>query len=325
MLELAHPLWLILLPLPLLLRWLPPYTEPRTAIRVPFFQTLVALTAKAKKSQSAASDRSRLQQLLIAISWCCLVLAASKPQWLGEPITQVKSGRDLLVAVDLSDSMDTRDFVDASGQRINRLAAVKQVLTELVAQRQGDRLGLIVFGSAPYLQAPFTEDHNTWLSLLEQTRTGMAGSSTFFGDAIGLSIRLFEDSGTRQRVLIVLTDGNDTGSLVPPVEAAKIAANDHITIYPIAIGDPASTDEQALDITTLQRVAELTGGHFFQALNRPELLQAYTKISQLEPTRYQSVHIQPAHSLHYVPIALALILHLLHHGIQVLWHRRSAI
>ena len=152
-----------------------------------------------------------------------------------------------MVAVDLSGSMQATDFTQTDGSRINRLQAVKLVLNELAQQRQKDRLGLLVFGSAPYLQVPFTEDHATWRVLLEETEIGMAGQSTVFGDAIGLAIHLFEDSTTENRVLIMLTDGNDTGSTVPPVEAAKVAQAYGIRIYTIAIGDPATVGEEKLD------------------------------------------------------------------------------
>ena len=147
------------------------------------------------------------------------------------------------------------------GANVDRLEAVKYVLAELGDQRASDRLGLIVFGNAPYLQSPFTDDHQVWAQLLAETEIGMAGQSTAFGDAIGLAIKLFRESDSDNRVLIMLTDGNDTGSMVPPVDAAKVAASQDIRIYTIAIGDPASVGEEALDIETLQRVSELTGGN----------------------------------------------------------------
>jgi Ca-activated chloride channel family protein len=189
------------------------------------------------------------------------------------------------------------------------------VLGELANQRASDRLGLIVFGNAAYLQTPFTDDHQVWSQLLAETEIGMAGQSTVFGDAIGLSIKLFQDSDSDNRVLIMLTDGNDTGSTVPPVDAAKVAAANDIRIYTIAIGDPASVGEEALDMDTIARVSEITGGQAFEALNRDALQRAYRTIGELEPEMYESISFRPRQSLHWLPIALALVLYTVYHGL----------
>jgi Ca-activated chloride channel family protein len=243
------------------------------------------------------------------------VLAAAKPQWIGPPIEQQKSGRDLMIAVDLSGSMETRDFTLPDGRQVDRLTAVKHVLDELGERRSADRLGLIVFGNAPYLQSPFTDDHKVWQQMLTETEIGMAGQSTAFGDAIGLAIKLFRDSDSDNRVLIILTDGNDTGSMVPPVDAAKVAASENIRIYTIAIGDPASVGEEALDIDTLKRVSELTGGRYYQALDQRQLADAYRAIGELEPELYETISFRPRQSLHWVPVAAGLCLYLLYHSV----------
>lgn len=267
------------------------------------------------------------QQFLVNFTWLCLVLAAAKPEWIGPPIEQQKSGRDLMVAVDLSGSMETADFTLPDGSQVDRLEAVKYVLEQLGDQRASDRLGLIVFGNAPYLQSPFTDDHKVWAQLLAETEIGMAGQSTAFGDAIGLAIKLFRESDSDNRVLIILTDGNDTGSMVPPVDAAKVAASQDIRIYTIAIGDPATVGEEALDTDTLQRVSELTGGRYFQAFDREELAQAYTAIGELEPELYETISFRPRQSLHWVPVGVALVLYMLYHSVGAWgsWRRsRSA-
>ncbi len=315
MLELAYPLWLLLLPVPLLLRLLPAFKHSRDSVKVPFFSKLLELTEEAPRTGAVVLTRSRLQVLLVGFTWLCLVLAATKPEWVGKPIEQTRSARDLMVAVDLSGSMQATDFTQPGGAQVDRLQAVKQVLRELSRQREHDRLGLIVFGSAPFLQAPFTEDHATWLQLLEETEIGMAGQSTVFGDAIGLAIHLFKDSDTDNRVLIMLTDGNDTGSKVPPAEAAKVAANFGITVYTIAIGDPATVGEEALDIDTLRKVADYTGGAYFQAVDNTELAAAYRAIAGLEPELYATTSFRPRHSIHYVPLATAMVLYMVYHVI----------
>jgi len=300
----ANPWAWLLLPLPLLMLLLPPYRETRDAVRVPFFERLIQATQEQRRRGAMVLIRRRSQQVMISLLWLALISAAAKPQWLGEPIEQQRAGRDLMIAVDLSGSMETQDFKDEAGETIDRLTALKSVLHQLVQERQGDRLGLIVFGANAYLQAPFTEDTLTWQILLDETRIRMAGPSTVLGDAIGLSIKLFREAQTENRVLLVLTDGNDTGSVVPPVDAARVAATEGIRIYPIAIGDPTAVGEEALDTVTLQRVAEVTGGRQFIAVNRDALTEVFTLLAQLEPSVFDSVSFRPRADLHWVPLAL---------------------
>ena len=323
MFELAHPWALALLVLPLLMRLVPAYKESRDSVRVPFFATLVNLSEERPQTGAMLLQRDRIQHLLVAFMWLCLVLAAAKPQWIGDPIEQQKSGRDLMVAVDLSGSMEAKDFTLPDGSTVDRLVAVKYVLGELARKRKSDRLGLIVFGSAAFLQTPFTDDHLVWEKLLTETEIGMAGQSTVFGDAIGLSIKLFKDSGSDNRVLIILTDGNDTGSTVPPIDAAKVAAANNIRIYTIAIGDPSTVGEEAIDMKTITRVSHVTGGEAFQALDREELLAAYRAIGQLEPELYETISFRPKLSLHYVPIAVAAAFYWLYHAWNAwaMWRR----
>jgi Ca-activated chloride channel family protein len=230
---------------------------------------------------------------------------------IGAPINQEKSARDLMIAVDLSGSMAVEDFTLPNAKtKVNRLVAVKQVLNTFVKGREHDRLGLILFGDAPYLQAPFTDDIPTWQALLNESDIGMAGQSTAFGDAIGLAISVFEQSDTQNRVLIVLTDGNDTASKVPPVEASKVAAAHDIKIYTIAIGDPTAVGEEKVDLEVLNEMAKITQGKSFQALNSNELLQVYTEIDKLEPQQFDSLSFRPRVSIHHYPIILFVSLYL---------------
>jgi Ca-activated chloride channel family protein len=297
------------------MRLLPAYRETRDSVRVPFFDKLVELGEQRPGSGAMILRRDRIQRFLVVFMWLCLVLAAAKPEWVGPPVEQQKSGRDLMIAVDLSGSMEARDFEIPGGATVNRLDAVKAVLSELAEQRASDRLGLILFGSAAYLQAPFTDDHAVWKQLLEETEIGMAGQSTVFGDAIGLAIKLFRESGSDNRVLIMLTDGNDTGSMVPPIDAAKVAKTFDIRVYTIAVGDPATAGEEALDMDTLNRVAEVTGGQTFEALNQQELQRAYAAIAELEPNLYETVSFRPRQSLHWLPISVALLMYVFYHAV----------
>ncbi|WP_439101079.1 VWA domain-containing protein [Congregibacter sp.] len=312
MIEFTLPWAFALLALPLLVRWLtPPHRESQDSLQVPYFQRLVLLSGETPRAGASVLRRRRIQGIVSILGWCLLVLAAARPEWVGEPINIEKSARDLMLALDLSGSMDARDFSDANGQEQNRLTAAKGVLEDFAALREGDRLGLIVFGNAAYLQAPFTDDRETWLTLLEESEVAMAGQSTALGDAIGLAISVFQASDTSNRVLIVLTDGNDTGSRVPPRDAATIAAANDVTIYTVAVGDPATIGEEALDLDTLNAVAESTQGASFQALDTQALEKAYEEINRLEPAKYDSLSYRPRSSLFHIPLGLFAALYLL--------------
>ena len=316
MIEFVYPWAFILLIVPFAVTlFAPVYKERKSSIKVPYFARLVDVTGEKPQSGAVLLSRNNLQRLLVAFSWLCIVTAIAKPEMIGAPINQEKSARDLMIAVDLSGSMSVEDFTlpetKNETEKVNRLVAVKHVLNTFVKGREHDRLGLILFGDAPYLQAPFTDDIATWQELLNESDIGMAGQSTAFGDAIGLAISVFEQSDTQNRVLIVLTDGNDTASKVPPVEAAKVAAAHDIKIYTIAIGDPSAVGEEKVDIEVLTEMAELTHGKSFQALNSEELLTVYAEIDKLEPQQFDSLSFRPRVSIHHYPIALFVSIYLL--------------
>jgi len=321
MIEFVYPwaFFLILLPVFVVL-FAPAYKERKASIKVPYFARLVDVTGEKPQSGAVLLNRNNLQRLLIGFSWLCIVTAIAKPEMIGAPINQEKSARDLMVAVDLSGSMSVEDFTlptttqednTTENDKVNRLVAVKHVLNTFVKGREHDRLGLILFGDAAYLQAPFTDDIPTWQNLLNESDIGMAGQSTAFGDAIGLAISVFEQSETQNRVLIVLTDGNDTASKVPPVEAAKVAAAHDIKIYTIAIGDPTAVGEEKVDLEVLNEMAKITQGKSFQALNSDELLDVYAEIDKLEPQQFDSLSFRPRVSIHHYPIILFVSLYLL--------------
>jgi len=310
--EFSYPELFFLLPLPLLVIWFAPiYKQKKASVKVPYFARLVDVTGEKPQSGAVLLNRNNLQRLFTIIAWLCIVTAMAKPEHIGAPITQSKSARDLMIAVDLSGSMSVEDFTLDNGITVDRLSAVKQVLADFAKNREHDRLGLILFGDAPYLQAPFTDDLNTWLALLDDSEIGMAGPSTAFGDAIGLSISVFEQSKTKNRVLIVLTDGNDNASKVPPIEAAKIAAAYNIKIYAIAIGDPTAVGEEKVDLAVLEKISTLTKGASFQALNRKELKQVYSEINALEPELFDSVSFRPRTSIHHYPLILMVMIYII--------------
>jgi Ca-activated chloride channel family protein len=204
--------------------------------------------------------------------------------------------------------MEAKDFTAPDGEKIDRLTAVKSVIDEFLERRQGDRVGLIVFGNAPFVQVPFTQDLDACRILLEETTVRMAGPRTVFGDAIGLGITLFERSEVEDRVIIALTDGNDTGSTVPPAEAAKIAKDQDVMIHVIGVGDPTTTGEDALDEDALTTVASTTGGQYFHANDRDELESIYTELDRIDSRDIESESYRPRRDLFYWPLAAMLVL-----------------
>jgi len=314
MLTFGYPWLFLVLPLPLLIRWLlPAYAEQRQAVRVPFFERISESSGARVADGAVVPRRSMMQALLFIVIWGAAVVALTRPQWLEPPVVREIPTRDLLLAVDLSGSMEAKDFKDKQGQTVDRLSAVKEVLDDFLSRRKGDRVGLLVFGTAAFVQVPFTQDLEVSRQLLQETEVRMAGPKTAFGDAIGLGISLFERSEVEQRVMIALTDGNDTGSKVPPHEAARIAAKKGIVIHTVAIGDPASAGEEKLDEEALMRVAEISRGKYFFAGDRNQLESIYTVLDQLETRKVETVSYRPRADLFHWPLALIAVLFLLYH------------
>jgi Ca-activated chloride channel family protein len=307
MLTFAYPWLALLLPLPLLVWWLAPaYAESRPGVRVPFFASLVALTGLRPQAGVVVGKRGVWRTACLVVCWLLALAALMRPQWLEPPVHHDKPARDLLLLVDLSGSMDTSDFTDASGARVDRLTAVKQVLDEFLARRGGDRVGVVVFGNSAFTLVPFTTDLKLARALVREMQVGMAGPRTVFGDAIGLGVTLFARSTAPARTMIALTDGNDTASSVPPAEAARVARDHKIVIHTVAIGDPTAAGEEKLDEAALKDVADTTGGGFYRALDRNELAGIYTRLDQIETRKVDTVTYQPRTDLYWLPL-LALI------------------
>ncbi|MDB6178362.1 VWA domain-containing protein [Paracoccus sp. Z330] len=312
MISLGFPYALIALPFPVLVWWLfPPRREQVSALRFPFFRRVVDLSGSEARSGSIILRRSGLQMIVAVLVWTLLILAMARPERVGAPIQKQQAARDVVMAIDISGSMDAVDFNAADGVRLQRLAGVRQVVDDFVAEREGDRMALIVFGSKAYVQAPLTEDLITIRELLDQTEVGMAGPHTALGDAIGLAIRTFDASDIQQRLLILLSDGTDTASRMSPVNAAEIARDRGIEIYTIGVGDPDATGEDKVDLRTLRDIAARTGGQYFFAEDGDGLRSVYDRIDQLAPRETETLSYRPRQSLAWMPLILAGMLVLL--------------
>jgi Ca-activated chloride channel family protein len=314
MISFVHPWAAVLLPLPALAHvLLPPFRQVQSGVRVPFFGQLVRVSGETPGNGAVAARRRPWQTTVLVVCWLCAVLALTRPQRIEAPLHRDEPTRDLLLLVDLSASMDTRDFTNAAGDTVDRVAAAKEVLGDFLAHRTGDRIGIVVFGSAPFVLVPFTTDLALVRRMLDEMQAGMAGPRTAFGDAIGLGITLFANSTMKHRTMIALTDGNDTASQVPPSEAARVAHDRGITVYTIAIGDPAAVGEDKLDEAALRDVAQATGGQFFRAMDRAGLTDIYRRLDAIETREVDTVSARPRTDLFWWPLAFGLLLTL---GVQ---------
>lgn len=311
-LELSFPWYLLLLPLPILIHYfIPAYRTRKAVTKVPFLASIARALNETPSPGASQLQPRWWQRVFLLLSWGLLVLALCKPTVLGEPQTRQLEGRDIFVLLDLSGSMAQNDFYDASANRMTRLEAAKSVLLDFANQREGDRLGLILFGDHSFVQTPLTSDLKVWKELLSQTQVGMAGQNTALGDAIGLAIKVMQSSAEQtQKVAVILTDGNDTSSFVDPIEAAKVAASMDIKLHIIAMGDPKSVGEQAMDMETINQVAALSGGQAFEAMNQEQLEMAYQLIHEIEVQVYESQNYWSKRSLHPQILALVVTLYL---------------
>jgi Ca-activated chloride channel family protein len=307
--QLDYPWLLALLPLPILIWWLvPPYREETASVRLAFFADVARAAGMTPAPGALIPHTNWMQKIIAPAAWALVVLALARPQFVDPPIEKVLPARDLLLALDLSQSMDTRDFRDPSGSLIPRVEAVRQVVDDFVKRRTGDRIGLIVFGDAPYPQVPFTLDHVTVRAMIAAMVPGMAGPRTALGDTIGLAIKMFEQSKAPEKVLVVLTDGNDTASKMPPDRAAEIARQQGIKVHTVGIGDLHATGEDKVDVATLQKIAATTGGRYFFGQDQKELGEIYATLDRITPANQTTLSWRPVRELFYYPLGAALAL-----------------
>lgn len=316
--SLAWPWMLLALPLPFLVRYLMPAVvgTQDAGLKVPSFKSFAVL-----------KDRSEVEQLLnwrfwlSMIAWVLLVLAAAKPERIGDELDVPVSGRNLMLAVDLSGSMDAKDF-ELGSRRVDRLTATKAVASDFIGRREGDRIGLILFGERAYLQVPLTLDRETVKTLLLEAFIGLAGEKTAIGDAITLAVKRIHDQGedAKEQVLILLTDGANTAGEIDPLKAADLAQQIGLRIYTIGIGAEQMVVSSItggmrrvnpsadLDETTLTQIATMTGGRYFRAKDTAGLQEIYRLLDEMEPVAEPEAGFRPVKSLYFWPLAGAFVL-----------------
>ncbi|SDH42641.1 vWA domain-containing protein [Pseudomonas panipatensis] len=317
MFEFAWPWIFLLAPLPWVLRLLLPTADSgEAALKVSFLAELEGLAGRRARARLPAW---RLQAPF-ALLWLLLLLAAARPQWVGDPLPIPASGRDLLLAVDVSGSMDTTDL-KWQGAEISRLGLIKQLFGDFIEQRHGDRVGLILFGSKAYLQAPLTFDRHAVRVWLDEALIGIAGKDTALGDAIGLAIKRLRQRPAESRVLVLITDGANTTGAIDPLTAARLAAEEQVKVYTIGIGaDPQGESVLGilglnpgldLDEPTLKAIAATTGGEYFRARSGEELAKISATLDSLEPVAQKPTQARPALALYHWPLAAAVLFSML--------------
>lgn len=277
-------------------------------MRIPFFREVTGAAGLEPKQGAVVLERRKLQTAVAGICWGLLLLGLARPEQLGQLVTVEKVARDMVLAVDISGSMDAQDMRGIDGRPEQRLQVVKDVVGDFIEAREGDRIALIVFGTRAFVQTPFTEDLSSVRELLDTTSVGMAGPDTAIGDAIGLSIRTFETSEVEQRLLVLLSDGADTSSRMSPLNAAEIAAQEGVTIYTVGVGDPKGRGDDRVDLRALEDIAARANGGFYYATDEEGLNDIYAEIERLNPRITETTSFQPRTALAWIPFAGILMI-----------------
>ncbi|GJL56123.1 MAG: hypothetical protein NPIRA02_32550 [Nitrospirales bacterium] len=321
MISLAWPWVLVLFPIPWIVRRVakPVKHLEESSLRVPFFQEIMRIETGGQTIQKETISSRRFW--FGVVIWALLLLAAARPLWIGDPVALPVSGRDLMMAVDISGSMEIPDFT-LQGEQVNRLMVVKKVAGEFIQRRHGDRIGLVLFGAQAYVQTPLTFDRDTVQAMLTESEIGLAGKETAIGDAIGLVVKRLKDQSHENRVLILLTDGANTSGDIRPIQAAKLAAEQGIRIYTIGVGadhmevssffgNRMVNPSKDLDEDTLKTIAELTGGVYLRAKDSMQLDDVYRQLDRLEPAAQEAELFRPTDELYSWPLGFGLLLSVL--------------
>jgi len=313
----AWPWLLLLLPLPLVVYWLPKKDNNQTSAALIMPQLI-----ESPSIDVISESNKKASLIILSVCWLLTVLALSQPQWLGDAIDIPTEGREMMIAVDLSGSMQIEDM-SLRGSTVNRLDMLKVVLGDFIERRVGDRLGLILFADDAYMQTPMTFDRKTVKQMLDESVLGLVGRKTAIGDAIALAVKRFDAKQKSNKVLLLLTDGQNTAGKISPEQALELAVAKDITIYSIGIGAEVMLQESLfgtrrvnpsseLDERTLTKLAKQTGGKYFRAKDSQGMSQIYQLLDQLEPVEQEQQQMRPLTALFYWPLALALLISMLY-------------
>jgi len=317
MITFAWPWLLLLMPLPLLVYWLPKKNHRRASAALIMPQLIASPSVDVM-----TETNKKIPLSILSVCWLLTVLALSQPQWLGDAVDIPTEGREMMIAVDLSGSMQIEDM-SLRGSTVNRLDMLKEVLGDFIKRRVGDRLGLILFADDAYMQTPMTFDRKTVKQMLDESVLGLVGRKTAIGDAIALAVKRFDAKKKSNKVLLLLTDGQNTAGKISPEQALELAVAKDVTIYSIGIGADVMLQQSLfgtrrvnpsseLDEQTLTKLAEQTGGKYFRARDSQGMSQIYQLLDQLEPIEQDQQQMRPLTALFYWPLALALLISMLY-------------
>ena len=267
--------------------------------------------------KAARSHRSEVlgvvPNVLKFLAMALFIVAFARPQEGHKRTEIISQGVDIILAIDTSGSMRALDF-KKDGERVTRLAVVKDVVSEFIENRESDRIGMVVFGAEAFTQCPLTLDQNILLSFLDKLKIGMAGDATAVGSAIGISVKRLKDLPSKSKIIILLTDGKSNAGKITPLQAAEIAKTFGIKIYTVGVGTqgkaPFMVDTifgqqiiyQNVDIDedTLEKISEMTEAKYFRATNRERLKDIYDRIDRLEKSEVKVLDHSEYHELfHY--------------------------
>jgi Ca-activated chloride channel family protein len=303
-----------------LVRWLIKASRKKQpALTVPSLEGFSGLSS----NESFSATLSTVKLIILWLAWILLIAAVARPQWVGEMVSLPTTGRDLMLAIDISGSMATEDM-QVNNEYVDRLSVVKAVISQFLDARKGDRVGLVLFGTNAYVQAPLTFDLKSVKKLMIEAPVGIAGGKTAIGDAIGLTVKRLRERQNEEKVVILLTDGANNVGEIPPIKAAELASVDGIKIYTIGVGAEEmrvpslfgslagrTTNPSAdLDEETLSKIAEATQGRYFRAKDTNTLAQIYELIDKLEPIEQEPETYRPFQVLYYWPLGISLCLFL---------------
>jgi len=304
-------LWIFwLLPLPLLIYFfLPPFRIKSASLLFPNFNKAQKYTGEKARPSALIRQRNFFLWIGISLIWLLLLATLSSPQLVGKPELKVKTSRNFLIVADISFSMAQKDW-EIDGEKVRRWDAVKSVIHDFIEKREGDRMGLIFFGSSAYIQTPFTPELSVVEQMLDEADVGMAGQMTNIGKAIVKGVEMFKKDTIESKVMLLLTDGVDSGTDILPLDAADLAYKDSIQVYTIGIGDPTKLNAD-LDEDTLEEISTLTGAQYFRAIDTERMAEIYNELDRLEPIEYEEQEYIPKTLLYYYPLGAAIFLCLL--------------
>lgn len=287
----AWPWVFLALPLPWLLRLTLAPIDTRAALRVP----------RVHDDAFKHAPRMRLALWIAAVAWLLLVAAAARPQLPGIAPAAPANARGMMLAFDVSMSMSTADL-QHEDRTMERLQAARMLADAFLARRDGDRAGLVVFGSKAYLHTPMTFDLHAVRTALGSVRAGLAGGETALGDAIALGVKYLKTQPAQARVLLLFTDGANSTGMLAPERAAWLAQREGVRIHALGVG--ASTE---LDEALLKSIAGQTGGSYVRATDSAAIMAFFNRLDRLEPS-FAAQHKQPMRELYAWPLALACVL-----------------